>query len=138
MTFGGTFKRVRGVGLAPMPVQRPIPIWLGGASEPAYRRIGRLADGWFPMVPPGEDLEKALSAIEASAAHAGRDISAIGMEGRVSWQPDNPDRFRRQVDRWRHAGATHLGVDTMRLGFTSVDQHLVALEGAARLLELSG
>lgn len=136
VTFAGSFEHATGVGLAPLPVQRPIPVWLGGASEPAYRRIGRLADGWFPMVTPGEQLEKVVATIEASAAAAGRDSSAIGMEGRVTWQPNNPDRFRRQVDHWRQAGATHLGIDTMRLGFDSADEHLTALEAAARVLGL--
>jgi alkanesulfonate monooxygenase SsuD/methylene tetrahydromethanopterin reductase-like flavin-dependent oxidoreductase (luciferase family) len=31
-----------------MPVQQPIPVWIGAQSPPAYRRAGRLADGWFP------------------------------------------------------------------------------------------
>ena len=47
VTFAGTYEQVDGAGLAPMPVQRPIPIWVGGASDAAYRRAGRLADGWF-------------------------------------------------------------------------------------------
>jgi probable F420-dependent oxidoreductase len=135
VTFEGAFEQVVGAGLAPLPVQRPIPVWIGGASDPAYRRIGRLADGWFPMVHPGENLDRARQIIEASAAEAGRD-TALGMEGRVLWQPDDPDRFLRHVDRWRDAGATHLGIDTMRLGLASVDEHLGALEAAAKLLKL--
>ena len=51
MTFSGTFDRITGAGLAPMPVQRPIPVWVGGRSPRAYRRAGRLADGWLPMAP---------------------------------------------------------------------------------------
>lgn len=135
VTFDGEFEQVTGAGLAPLPVQRPIPVWFGGSSAPAYRRIGRLADGWFPMVPPGEHLDKARAVIEASAAEAGRDLSTLGMEGRVTWQPDDPDRFRKHVDRWRDAGATHLGVDTMRLGLRSVREHLAALETAAGLVD---
>jgi len=45
VTFEGEYERVTGAGLAPMPRQRPIPIWLGGSSGPAYRRMGRLAGG---------------------------------------------------------------------------------------------
>ena len=48
VTHHGTYEHVTGAGLAPLPVQRPIPIWLGAASLPAFRRTGRLADGWFP------------------------------------------------------------------------------------------
>ena len=137
VTMDGRYEQVTGAGLSPAPIQRPIPVWFGGASEPAYRRIGRLADGWFPMVPPGDALEAARATIAASAAEAGRDISTLGMEGRVLWQADDPDRFRRQVERWRAAGASHLGIDTMRLGLGGVDGHLAALEEVARLLELT-
>src|SRR6478752_6945162 len=53
LTFEGEFERVTGAGLAPLPVQRPIPVWIGAQSPRAYERAGRLADGWFPQVPPG-------------------------------------------------------------------------------------
>lgn len=135
VTFEGTYERVTGAGLAPLPVQRPIPVWLGGSSDAAYRRMGRLADGWFPQVHPGEQLDHAREVIATSAAEAGRDASIIGMEGRVSWLPDDHDRFRRQVDSWRKSGATHLGINTMRLGLDSVDAHLAALETAAKLID---
>jgi probable F420-dependent oxidoreductase len=133
LSFEGEFDTITGAGLAPLPVQRPIPIWMGGASDAAYRRMGRLADGWFPQVRPGDDLDHALDVIRTAASDAGRDPDAIGMEGRAAWSPDDPDRFVRQVQRWRDASATHLGIDTMRLGLTTVDAHLAALAKAAQL-----
>jgi probable F420-dependent oxidoreductase len=136
VTFEGEYETVIGAGLAPMPVQQPIPIWMGASSTAAFERIGRVADGWFPMMRPGDDLAGALATIAESASAAGRDATKIGMEGRVGWQPDDPDKFRRQVDRWQEVGATHLGVDTMRLGLSSPAEHLAALEGAAKLLDL--
>jgi probable F420-dependent oxidoreductase len=133
----GRFDTVTGAGINPMPVQRPIPVWIGGSSDAAYRRMGELADGWFPQVRPGDDLQHALDVIAGSATVAGRDPSAIGMEGRVSANPADDDRFVRQVDRWREAGATHLSIDTMRTGQTSVEGHLAALRRAAELVGLS-
>ena len=53
VTYEGKFDRVKGAGLLPPPVQRPIPIWMGGSSSAAYNRIGRLADGRFPQMAPG-------------------------------------------------------------------------------------
>ena len=50
VTFSGTFDQITGAGLAPMPVQRPIPVWIGAQSPRAYRRAGQLADGWFPQM----------------------------------------------------------------------------------------
>ena len=138
ISHAGTFDTITGAGLAPLPVQRPIPIWVGGSSEAAYRRIGRLADGWFPMMRPDERLQTALEIINAAAREAGRDPAAIGMEGRVSWSPDDPDKFVRQVERWRDAGATHLTIDTMYTGQATVDDHIAALQHAAvRVVEPS-
>ena len=74
-----------GAGLAPLPVQRPIPIWFGRQSAPGLRRVGRLADGWFPQVTPGPKLDEARAVVEAAAGEAGRDPGTIGMEGRVNW-----------------------------------------------------
>ncbi len=137
VTFDGAHEHVTGAGLSPMPVQRPIPIWLGGASAPAYRRVGRLADGWFPQVRPGADLDAALDVVAGSAEAVGRDPATIGMEGRVSYLPDDLDRFVHQVDRWRERGATHLTIDTMYRGLATVDDHLAALARASELLGLA-
>jgi probable F420-dependent oxidoreductase len=133
VTYQGTFDGVTGAGLAPLPVQRPIPVWIGGSSAPAYRRMGRLADGWFPQVRPGPDLDRALEVVHHAAVEAGRDPAAIGMEGRVGWDPSDPDRFARQVERWRTAGATHVTINTMATGQQGVDDHVAALTRAAEL-----
>lgn len=133
VTFDGVFDHVPGAGLAPLPVQQPIPIWIGGMSDAAFTRMGALADGWFPLVQPGPDLDRALEVIGRSAAAAGRDAASIGMEGRVSWRSADPDTFARQVEAWRAAGATHLTIDTMYGGLATVDDHVAALAQAADL-----
>ncbi|CAN5787773.1 hypothetical protein BH10ACT1_BH10ACT1_16530 [soil metagenome] len=134
VTFDGTYEHVRGASLAPLPVQRPIPIWIGGSSPAAYRRMGRQADGWFPQVRPGPDLEAALAIIAEAATEAGRDPSAIGMEGQVSWRTNAVDTGVRQVEKWREARATHLSISTMNAGYVGVDGHIAALEVAAEAL----
>jgi probable F420-dependent oxidoreductase len=134
VTHEGPDGKVTGAGMAPLPTQRPIPVWIGGSSNPAYRRIGRLADGWFPMIRPGDDLDRALDIVATAATEAGRDPGAIGLEGRAVCSPDDPDRFVRQVDRWRQVGATHLGIDTMRLGLEGADAHIAVLTQAADIL----
>jgi probable F420-dependent oxidoreductase len=133
VTFDGADEQVTGAGLAPLPVQRPIPIWFGAQSPAAYRRAGRLGDGWFPQVRPGPDLDAARAIVEEAAIAAGRDPAAIGMEGRVSWSAD-ADKLADQADRWRQAGATHLSVNTMSTGRATLDDHLTALEETAAAL----
>jgi probable F420-dependent oxidoreductase len=137
VTYHGTFDRVTGAGLAPMPLQRPIPLWFGGQSDRAYQRIGRLADGWFPQVPPGPKLDEARSVVEQAAAEAGRDPGAIGMEGRATWRGD-PEKLAEHATSWRAVGATHLSVNTMGAGLPTVDEHLRVLETAAEVLKSVG
>jgi probable F420-dependent oxidoreductase len=136
VTHEGTFDTIVGAGLAPLPTQRPIPIWIGGMSAPAYRRIGRVADGWFPRLEPGPDLDEALAIIATAATEAGRDPGTIGMDGRVRHGAGGTDDLVRDVERWRDAGATHLSVDTMGAGLSGVGAHLDALANAAEALQL--
>src|SRR5262249_19181646 len=130
----GAYEPVAGAGLAPLPVQRPIPVWFGAVAEPALRRVGRLADGWFPQVPPGERLDEAHDIVRKAAADAGRDPRRIGMEGRITCAEGDLDKLARQAGKWRGAGATHPSVNTMGSGFESVDDHLAALASAAEAL----
>lgn len=126
-------ERVIAAGIAPAPVQRPIPVWFGAQSPPAYRRAGRLADGWFPQIQPGPELDDARAIVEQSARDAGRDPSTLGMEGRVSWE-SGADEVVGRIEQWRAVGATHVSINTMNAGFTSVDDHLAALESVAGML----
>jgi probable F420-dependent oxidoreductase len=126
LTFEGKHEQVTGAGLSPLPVQQPIPLWIGGSSPRAYERIGRLADGWFPQMQPGPELDEARGIIEAAARDAGRDPAALGLEGRVAYTGD-PDAVAADIEDWRAAGATHVSVNTMSAGLPSADAHLKVL-----------
>jgi alkanesulfonate monooxygenase SsuD/methylene tetrahydromethanopterin reductase-like flavin-dependent oxidoreductase (luciferase family) len=126
VSFQGDGVTVLGAGIRPLPVQRPIPVWVGGRSPAAYRRAGRLGDGWLPQVPPGPDLEQARALVHAAAVAAGRDPAALGCEGRVSFTGDLATAVA-DVAAWRDAGASHLSVNTMGAGLSTVDDHLGVL-----------
>jgi len=130
VTFDGKYHTVTGAGLAPLPTQRPIPVWFGAASDRAYERAGRLGDGWFPMMAPGPGLDYALEQVNRATELAGRDPESLGMEGRVSWTDDR-DTLAADIAAWKAAGASHLSVNTMKAGLAHVDDHLGALERVA-------
>jgi probable F420-dependent oxidoreductase len=138
VTFAGSYEKVTGAGLSPLPVQRPIPVWIGASSRPAYIRIGQLADGWFPQVPPGPRLEEARVIIGQAAKEAGRDPARIGMEGSVRWGQDRVDGLAADFGRWQAAGASHVSVNTMGAGLGGADGHIAALTAAASALGLPG
>ena len=135
VTFSGTFDRITGAGLAPMPVQRPIPVWVGAQSPRGYRRAGRLADGWFPQMAPGPQLNEARRIVTEAAVQAGRDPGSLGMEGRLRWQQDQ-QQLAAAMRQWQGAGATHLSVNTMGAGRQTVDDHLAALATAAEAAKI--
>lgn len=130
VTFDGEFEKVTGAGLAPMPVQRPIPIWFGASSPAGFRRAGRIADGWFPMGAPGPKVEENIEIVREAAA--GR---PMGMEGRVNLSA-GIDRAAEQAQQWRKLGATHIGVNTMGMGAVGVDGHIAALAEFAHAIGL--
>jgi probable F420-dependent oxidoreductase len=134
VTYHGTYHQVTGAGLAPLPIQRPIPVWFGASSPRACRRAGRLGDGWFPMVGPGPKLDQALQEVAQAATEAGRDPAQIAMEGRVSWN-GNADDLAEGLRVWADAGASHVAINTMSAGLASVDDHLAALTAAAEIAE---
>lgn len=132
VTFDGRFDTVTGAGIAPLPVQRPIPVWIGSASAKGYERIGRIADGWFPMTGPGPKLDDARAIVRDAAITAGRDPEAIGLEGRVD--AADPDTVAAGLAAWAEVGASHVSINTMGKGLKTVDDHLSALAGVAERL----
>jgi len=132
VTYKGSFEQVTGAGIAPLPVQRPIPVWFGASSPPAFRRAGRLADGWLPMFRPGPRFDEARSIVDEAARQAGRDPASIGIETRVPWG-NGASEVAEQIAAWREAGVSHVSINTMGAGFGSVSQHLDALEEVAGL-----
>jgi probable F420-dependent oxidoreductase len=130
VTFDGKFHKVTGAGLAPLPVQRPIPVWIGAGSTRGYERAGRIADGWFPMVAPGPELDAARAVVDGAAVAAGRDPRSIGMEAWVNWR-GSVDEVADEVAKWATAGASHVSINTMGAGLKTVDDHLAALSAVA-------
>jgi probable F420-dependent oxidoreductase len=130
VTFEGRFEQIHGVGILPMPVQQPIPIWFGGLAPSALRRVGRIADGWFPLVRFGPELEAAVEVVQQAAREAGR--GPVPFEGRIALDA-RAEKVERHLEGWREVGASHVSLDTMRQGFSGVDEHIAALTAAAPL-----
>jgi probable F420-dependent oxidoreductase len=126
--FHGRWHHIMHAGLNPLPVQRPIPLWLGGRAEAVVERVGRLADGWFPQFPPNEEGRATLERMRGYARAASRDPASIGIEGRISMADSTPDTWSRQAEDWGALGATHLSVNTMRAGLKTPAAHIDAIQ----------
>src|SRR5256712_13340680 len=76
VTFPGEFWQLERITVLPRPVQQPFPLWIGGNSEAAMRRAGRLGDGWIPSFITPERFRVGVEKIQAFAAEAGREVPA--------------------------------------------------------------
>jgi probable F420-dependent oxidoreductase len=120
VTFDGRFHSLPGVGINPPPVQRPIPIWMGGWSEPALRRAARIADGICYPMRPIEELRQMVR-------DAGRDPADFGFLGGVGISRDEGlDDVGREVREQVAAGITHVTVSAEGHGYT-VAEHITEL-----------
>jgi probable F420-dependent oxidoreductase len=136
VTFTGEDHVLNGVGIAPLPVQRPIPIWIAAERAPkAFRRVGRLGDGWMAMGPPTDEARESFEIIRESARAAGRDPEAIGIEANVSLGDGDLQRGAEEIAGWHRIGATHVSVNTRSRGLISLDENLERAHAAMNLLD---
>ena len=136
VTFTGRFHRIIEAGINPLPVQRPIPIWFGGESEAAMRRIARLGDGWIlggTLRSPHERHPQVSGGYPAMVARfreylreAGRPADAVALERRVAVTA-GPEKWTSTAEEWRRIGGTHLSLSTMNAGLVAPDQHIEAI-----------
>jgi probable F420-dependent oxidoreductase len=80
VTFAGRWFQLTDAAFFPKPLQRPHPpIWIGGASPAALRRVARAGDGWIAVPRSLDALAADVATIRGLAADAGRDPAAIGV-----------------------------------------------------------
>src|SRR5579862_2641487 len=101
--FDGKYVRFSDVVFTPKPVQQPIPIWVGGESAPALRRIMRYADTWYPVGTNPQFPMNTLSRFKAGIARfrgfaekGGRNPASVKLAMRVLAGPSS--RPRRTID----------------------------------------
>jgi probable F420-dependent oxidoreductase len=134
--FDGRFDRVPGAGINPLPVQRPIPLWIGAFAAPAIARAGRLSDGLLlnPRVKPGPEAERDITIFRAGAREQGRDPMSLGLDVTLFTEGRDASSLRAEYQAWCAHQPTHVTVRTMSAGYTRVSEHLRALEDARRAI----
>jgi hypothetical protein len=127
VTFEGRWHKLTDAGINPLPVQRPIPLWFGGTDDRALRRLGKLGDGWFPLLGADDKCRAAIEKIRSYAKEAGRNPGEIGIEGRIGFGQGAPETWLKELQAWKDLGATHVSLNTMKAGLTSPSMHIEAL-----------
>jgi probable F420-dependent oxidoreductase len=127
VTFKGEYHTVTAAGLNPMPVQRPVPVWIGGSAEAALKRAAEVADGFFPQQPLAGGWGPTLERMREWRRAAGN-THPLGIEARVDGSRGQASDWQATAAGWAELGATHLSINTMNAGFKNVDEHLRRLQ----------
>jgi probable F420-dependent oxidoreductase len=141
LSFEGEFDSIDRGNINPRP-NRSIPIWIGGFSEPAFRRGGKRGDGFIfagaidtgggqvmGVLDAWERVQKHLTENERTTQNFGADyvmLAAFGVEAVAD-----------TIKRWEDAGGTHASVVTMGMGFDTTEAHLDYIAEIAERVGLS-
>jgi probable F420-dependent oxidoreductase len=131
VTFDGKWHHIDAAGINPMPVQRPIPVWFGGASDAVLKRTARMGDGWItsPQVQTYEANRAMLDRLYNFAEEVERDPASIGIEGRIELvdHPTDADVLAAYKE-WQGMGVEIVTLSTRAAGLNSPKQQIDALK----------
>jgi probable F420-dependent oxidoreductase len=115
----GEFFRFRDLGFAPKPVQKPHPpIWVGGDSPGAFRRVVTLGDGWHATSKDPAQLREGLGRLRAVAEKHNRDMKTIDISVRYSLSDPvlagGPQQAIDELAGYKRLGLSHVLVEFRR------------------------
>ncbi len=125
VNFDGRWDKVTDAGLNPLPIQRPIPIWIGARSIPGesvIKRIASQADGWFVLCTP-EEFPDISARIQRQAQAINKNPADICTEAGVAVVGPRQTEWRDRISGWRALGLTHLCLRTLGGGLEP-QQHM--------------
>ena len=132
--FHGKWHNISHAGLNPLPVQRPIPIWLGAGSsqspmppDSVLKRVARLADGWCPNFSPDETGRAVVEKTHGLMREMGRDPDALGLDGRLRTGGRQPEDWVDEAKAWQELGAGYLSVENRQAGLKTAGDHIEAM-----------
>lgn len=127
VSFSGKYHTIDRAGIRPLPLQRPIPIWMGGNAPDAVKRIARIGDGWFTFAQPDGDGPEKIAHFRELLRQNGRDADGFPIEGRLIFAKRTPDEWVQRALGFRDLRVSHLELNTMGAGYASLADHVDAL-----------
>jgi probable F420-dependent oxidoreductase len=126
-SYHGQFYDVPEVGFAPKPVQSRVPIWVGGDTEPAYRRTARYGDAFHAAFQSLAEVEEGWRRIKELCAERGRDPADVRLSIRLYLDPErsmppaksvggSAEEMVDTISQWSAIGVDHILLDPVAPG----------------------
>ena len=105
----GEFWRFSPFASLPRPARGKVPIWIGGHTERALRRVAELGDGWHAAFPSAEKMKAGMQALEAACRRAGRETKSLTISARVGLPAkQEADALLREIRGLAELGVSHV------------------------------
>ena len=136
-SFAGEFFHFRDIGFAPKPVQKPHPpIWVGGDSPGAFRRVVTLGDGWHATSKTPAELKEALDRLRAVADAGRRSFESVELSLRFTLTDkllaEGPQAVVDVLGEYKRLGLTHVLIDFRRDDLAKMLEILHLVTGTVR------
>lgn len=120
----------------PKPLQRPLPIWVGGASDRALRRLAHWGNGWHPLSLSADEVADGVARTKAAFAEHGRKGEAFDVAPRLMLQFKDTSWERPVSERRTCRGTTAEIVDILRAHADAGATHVVIDANTSDMAEL--
>jgi probable F420-dependent oxidoreductase len=105
----GEFWRFPPFASLPRPARGKVPIWIGGHTERALRRVAELGDGWHAAFPSAEKMKAGMQALEAACRTVGRETKSLTISARVGLPAkQEADALLREIRGLAELGVSHV------------------------------
>jgi alkanesulfonate monooxygenase SsuD/methylene tetrahydromethanopterin reductase-like flavin-dependent oxidoreductase (luciferase family) len=126
-SYDGSFYRFSELGFQPKPPNGHIPIWVGGNTEPAFRRAARYGDGFHAAFTTPKELAPQLERVRELCREQGRDPATLELSARVRLGPSElvnpemdllgePERMLERIGEYAAIGVSMLLLDATARG----------------------
>ncbi len=140
VTYKGQYHEINDAGINPLPVQQPIPLWIGAFEDVAIERACRIADGWFtrPWMQPDDEGKCPLEQVDGWLDKHGRDRSKFAINGVAMAKMGSVNQWVADTEGWRELGLSHCTFRSIDAPYETIDQHLAACQEYADAIGLKG
>ena len=146
VTVDTPFHKITDAGLWPLPIQQPIPLWLGGGGVHPYKgwahvdrvlkRIAEKGDGWMPTFDPDDTGAELVERMRGYCRDCGRDPATVPIEALLL--PSMHADWPAHVQAWEKLGAVQMVTNVAGPGVAGADGNIRRLDEIRQTLKSAG
>ncbi len=107
VSFQGKFHMLDEIGINMLPVQRPIPIWMGGGADVVLKRTARMSDGWLAYFTSDDEFQEIVEKLRGYLGEYGRSANNFSIINYLELGKTPQSQWEKRLANWQTIGVTH-------------------------------